>query len=123
MRGPAGPDSAFLVERELFAQEEILGCERALRSETEDHKAEQIPKQVQPKQAEFYHAPRSLVFALLPSKCLQFSSFQVTPIICADDNRIICTNRLARRSFRRASRCRTLPILARDRRPASVPGL
>jgi hypothetical protein len=42
MGGPAGPDSAFLVERELFAQEEILGRKRTLRSETENHKAEQI---------------------------------------------------------------------------------
>ena len=32
MGGPAGPDFAFLVECELFAQEEILGGERALRS-------------------------------------------------------------------------------------------
>jgi hypothetical protein len=32
MRGPAGPDSAFLVERELFAQKEILGHKRNLRS-------------------------------------------------------------------------------------------
>ena len=32
MGGPAGLDFAFLVERELFAQEEILGRERAIRS-------------------------------------------------------------------------------------------
>ena len=32
MGGPAGLDSAFLVERELFAQEEILGRERAFGS-------------------------------------------------------------------------------------------
>jgi hypothetical protein len=76
MGGPAGSDFAFLVERELFAQEEILGRERALRSETEHQKAEQIGKQVQPKQAEFYHAPRSLVLDLLPSKASQFSPFK-----------------------------------------------
>ena len=30
--GPAGPDLALLVERELFSQEEILRRERAFRS-------------------------------------------------------------------------------------------
>jgi hypothetical protein len=55
MGGPAGPDAAFLVERELFAQKEILGRERTFRSETEHQKAEQIGKKVQPKQAGFYH--------------------------------------------------------------------
>src|SRR5271170_5898031 len=85
MGGPAGPDSALLVERELFAQEEILGRERSYRSETENQKAEQIGKKVQPKQTEFYHAPMSLVFALLPSNWSQFSPFQVTPVIFAED--------------------------------------
>jgi len=85
MGGPAGPDSAFLAERELFAQEEILGRERTFRSETENQKAEQIGKKVQPKQAEFYHGPMSFVFALLPSNWSQFSPFQVTPVIFAED--------------------------------------
>jgi hypothetical protein len=85
MGGPAGPDSAFLVERELFAQEEILGRERTFRSETENQKAEQIGKKVQPKLAEFYHGPMSFVFALLPSNWSQFSPFQVTPVIFAED--------------------------------------
>src|SRR5580700_9137780 len=39
MGGPAGPDSPFLVERELFAHEEILGRERTFRSETDNQKA------------------------------------------------------------------------------------
>ena len=41
--GPAGPDFAFLVEREMFAQEEILGRERAAQSETENHKVMSAP--------------------------------------------------------------------------------
>jgi hypothetical protein len=32
MGRPAGPDFAFLVKRELFAQEEILGRKRAFGS-------------------------------------------------------------------------------------------
>jgi hypothetical protein len=86
MGGPAGPDSAFLVEGELFAQEEILGRERSFRSETEHQKAEQIGKKVQPKQAKFYHRPMSFVFALLPLNWSQFSPFQVTPGIFAGDS-------------------------------------
>ena len=54
-------DSAFLVERELFAQEKILGRERTFRAQAENQKAEQIGKKVQPKQAEFHHGPMSFV--------------------------------------------------------------
>ena len=70
MGGPAGPDSKFLVERELFTQKEILGRERASGPETEYQKADQIGEEVQPKQAEFYRGPMSFAFALLPSNWL-----------------------------------------------------
>jgi hypothetical protein len=82
---PAGPDSAFRVERELFAQEEILGRERTSRSETENQKAEQIGKKVQPKQAAFHHRPMSSGFGLLPSNW-SHGAFQVTPVIFAEDS-------------------------------------
>ena len=87
MGGTSGLDSALLVERELFAQEEILGCERAFRSQTENQKAEQISKEVQPKQAEFHHGRMSFVFGLL-LQIGQFSAFQVTPIIFAEDSTV-----------------------------------
>ena len=93
MGSPAGPDSALLVERELFAQEEILGRERTFRAQTENQKAEQIGKKVQPKQAEFHHGPMSFVFALLPSNWSQCSPFQVTPIIFCGGQAVSTTKR------------------------------
>ena len=57
MGDPARPDSAFPVECELFAQEEILCRERAFRPYTENQKTQQIGKEVQAKHARFYHGP------------------------------------------------------------------
>jgi hypothetical protein len=84
MGDPAGFDSAFLVERELLAQKEILGRERAFGSHPEKQEAEQIGTQVQPEQTGFYHGPISLVVALLPSNSSRFRPFQVTQIIFAE---------------------------------------
>jgi hypothetical protein len=44
-------------EGELFAQEEILGCERAFGSQIENQEVQQIGQQLQPKYAGFYHGP------------------------------------------------------------------
>ena len=38
------PNFTFLIERELFAQEQILGRQRGLRSEAEGHQVEEIAK-------------------------------------------------------------------------------
>jgi hypothetical protein len=51
MVDPSRPDYAFLVERKLFAQKEILSRERAFGSYPEKQEAEQIGKEVQAKQA------------------------------------------------------------------------
>ena len=77
-------DSAFLVKRELLAQEEILRRERAFGSYPEKQEAEQIAKEVQPEQTGFYHGPISLAVVLLPSNSSRFRPFQVTPLILAD---------------------------------------
>jgi len=97
--GPAGLDSALLVDGELLAQEEILRCKRAPGTQTEDQKAEQIAKQVQPEQTGFYHGPISLVVALLPSNSSRLRPFQVTPLIFAE-HRIRLRFRSRRRSLR-----------------------
>jgi hypothetical protein len=79
----AGLDSAFLVERELLAQKEILGRERAFGSQPEKQEAEHIGTQVQPARAEIHDAPISFLFDLLLSLWLLFSPFQVRPLIFA----------------------------------------
>jgi hypothetical protein len=56
-----------LVERELFAQDKILGGQRSLGPQTKDQKAEQVGQQVQPAHAEVHDAPMSFVFDLLLS--------------------------------------------------------
>jgi hypothetical protein len=78
--GPARPDFSILVECELFAQEEILGRERAFRPETEYQKAEQIGEEVQPKQAEFYHEPMSSGF------CPSFKLVTIQPVSSHTNN-------------------------------------
>ena len=84
MVDPSRPDYAFLVERKLFAQKEILSRERAFGSYPEKQEAEQIGKQVQPARAEIHDAPMSFVFDLLLSLWLLFPPFQVTPLIFAE---------------------------------------
>jgi len=64
---PSWSDFAFLVERELFAQEEILGGERSFWTQTKDQQAKEIGKGVQPTQAACHHAPTSFDFGLHPS--------------------------------------------------------
>jgi hypothetical protein len=61
---PAGLESPFLIEGELLAQEEILSCERAFGSQTENHEVQQIGQQLPPKQAGFHHGPMVLDFGL-----------------------------------------------------------
>jgi hypothetical protein len=76
----------FLVERELFAQEEILGGKRGFGSQAEGQKAEQIDKGVQPKQAGFHHGPMPLGFE---SHLFKFgrslAPFPVRRVILAED--------------------------------------
>jgi hypothetical protein len=84
MGSSAGLDPALLIEPELFAQEEILGRERAFRSKTENQEAKQIGNEAQTKQTQFRHRAISLVVSLLPSNWSQFSPFQVLPVISAE---------------------------------------
>jgi hypothetical protein len=73
---PSRSDSAFLIEGEPFAQEQILGRERGFRAQTARQKANQIGKQVQPKQAGFHDPSLSSVFDFLPPIWSLFSGFK-----------------------------------------------
>jgi hypothetical protein len=81
---PSRPDFAFLIETELFAQEEILGGQRSFGPKTKEQQAEQIGKQVQPVRTDVHDAARSFVFDLLLSLWLLASPFQVIPLIFAE---------------------------------------
>jgi hypothetical protein len=66
MGGPAGPDSAFLVERKLFAQEEILGRKRVSDRKLRTKKRSKSAKTFSQSMQDFIIDRRPLVFDLLP---------------------------------------------------------
>ena len=63
MGGSTGPGSAFLVESELFAQEEILGRERTSRSEPRTRRQSKSAKRFSQSRRNFI-MDRCLVFSL-----------------------------------------------------------
>jgi len=59
--GPARLDAAFLVERELFAQEEILGRERTVSPQSENHKWSKSTRRLSPNRQGFIMDRWSLI--------------------------------------------------------------